>query len=150
MIARLTALALALGLALAAAGCGGGPTREDFEAQVQDTRDRTDAALAEVTTAETFDELLGNLTTAGNRTEEAADDLDELGAPDEYEDQAGELVDGLRALAEELRATAAALEDMQLQNSPISGLEFENWNRVQDVLRELQQRGLDVQPLERH
>jgi HPt (histidine-containing phosphotransfer) domain-containing protein len=59
-------------------------------------------------------------------------------------------VDALRDLAEELRATAEALEDAPIQDSPITGLEFENWNRVQDVLRELQQRGVDVQPLDRH
>ena len=102
-------------VALMAAGCmGGGDTsQEEFAAQVVETRNRTDAALEHMTGARTYDDLLDRIDLAGDAAQAAADDLDDAGAPSELEDQAEELVEALRALGDELAATAEALDDEQ-------------------------------------
>jgi hypothetical protein len=149
---RRTILALPLALfALATAGCmGGDASREDFEAQVVESRDRTDAALEHVTGARTWDDLLKRIVLAGDAAESAGDDLADTGAPGELEDEAEELRVALRALAEELVATAEALDDPSFEGSTVQGLEFKNWNRVQKALTALRQEGVEVPPLERH
>ncbi len=139
-------------VALTAAGCmGGGDTsQEEFAAQVVESRDRTDAALEHMTGARTLDDLLERLDLAGDATRAAADDLEDAGAPDELQDEAEELTNGLRALGDEVSATAEALADDQFEGSSIQGLEFTNWNRVQSVLADLRKQDIDVPPLERH
>jgi hypothetical protein len=147
-------LVLALGMLLAglsAAGCMGDETsRADFETQVVESRDRTDAALEHVTGARTWDDLIERIVLAGDAAEAASDDLAETGAPGELEDEARELRLALRALAEEILATAEALDDEAFEGSTVQGLEFENWNRVQRALAALRKQGVEVPPLERH
>lgn len=137
---------------LTAAGCmgGGDISQEEFAAQVVESRDRTDAALEHMTGARTIDELLERLDLAGDAARAAADDLADAGAPDELQDEAEELTDGLRALGDEVSATAEALADEQFEGSNIQGLDFENWNRVQSALGDLREQGIEVPPLERH
>lgn len=140
-------------VALMAAGCMGGgadPSQEEFAAQVVETRNRTDAALEHMTQARTYDDLLDRIDLAGDAAQAAADDLEDAGAPSELEDQADELVEALRALGDELAATAEGLDDPQFEGSTIEGLEFTNWNRAQRALDDLREQGVDVPPLERH
>ncbi len=133
-------------VALMAAGCmGGGDTsQEEFAAQVVETRNRTDAALEHMTGARTYDDLLDRIDLAGDAAQAAADDLDDAGAPSELEDQAEELVEALRALGDELAATAEALDDEQfdgLDRSKASS--FTNWNRAQSALDDLREQGVE-------
>jgi hypothetical protein len=149
---RRTFLALPLALlALVASGCmGGGASQEDFEAQVVESRNQTDAALEHVTGARTWEDLLERIVLAGDAAEAAGDDLADTGTPGELEDEADELQVALRALAEELVATAEALDDEMFEGSTVQGLEFKNWNRVQRALAALRKQGVEVQPLARH
>jgi hypothetical protein len=148
---RLPLVAMLLLVVLVAAGCMGDSTsREDFEAQVRDARDRTDFALAHMTRATTYDELLERIEIAGVEADGAARELDDAGAPSDLRGQADELRDALRALSNELSATAEALSDEQFEGSNVQGLEFENWDRVQAALEDLREEGIDVPPLERH
>jgi outer membrane murein-binding lipoprotein Lpp len=147
-IAPLFAVVLA---ALAASGCGGGPSEEEFASQVRDSRDRTDAALQNITTAEDWDQLLLRIRAASDQIGSAAEDLDEVGAPDEYEDEARELVTSLRGLSEEVGNTATALEEEPtFQDQPVSALEFAFWDRTQEALASLRTLGIDVPELGRH
>lgn len=151
VLRRLPPLLLALPLALAAAGCGGGPSQEEFSSQVRDTRDRTDTALENITTAEDWDQLLLRIRAASDQIRSAADDLDEVGAPDEHEEGAEELVTSLRGLADEVGNTAEALEqEPAFQEQPISALEFAFWQRTQEALTALRNEGIEVAPLDRH
>jgi hypothetical protein len=148
---RLIPLLLVLILALAAAGCGGGPSEEEFAAQVRDSRDRTDTALENITTSEDWDQLLLRIRAASDQIRSAAQDLDEVGAPGEYEDEARELVTSLRGLADEVGNTAAALEEEPtFEQQPVSALEFAFWDRTQEALEALRAEGIDVSPLQRH
>ena len=150
MLGRLASVLVVASLALAAAGCGS-TSREDFEAQVRDSRDRTDAALANIATAQTWDELLLRIRAASDQIGSAADDLEEVGAPDGLEEEAEELVTSLRGLSEEVGNTATALEEEPtFQEAPVSALEFAFWDRTQEALAALRAEGIDVQPLGRH
>jgi hypothetical protein len=148
---RFGLLFLALLLATAAVGCGGGPSEDEFASQVRDSRDRTDAALENVTTSEDWDQLLLRIRAASDQIRAAAQDLDEVGAPDEYEEEARELVVSLRGLADEVGNTAVALEEEPtFEQQPVSALEFVFWDRAQEALGALRDQGIDVPPLERH
>lgn len=138
-------------LALAVAGCGAETSQEEFEAQVRESRDRTNAALANIATAEDWDQLLLRIRAASDQTRAAAEDLDETGAPSDLEDEANELVLSLRGLSDELDATADALEEEPtFEQAPVSALEFAFWDRMQEALNALRQEGVEVAPLERH
>jgi hypothetical protein len=151
VIRRLLPLLLVAFVAVAS-GCGGdAPTQEEFETQVQQTRDRTDGTLQNITTATSWDELLLRIRAAADETRAAAEQLDETGAPDGLEDEARELVISLRGLADELAATADALEEeTTFDEQPVSGLDFAFWDRAQEALEALREQGVDVEPLARH
>jgi hypothetical protein len=152
VIARICAVLVVVLAASAAAGCGGSePSQAEFEAQVRESRDRTDAALANIGTSETFDQLLLRIRAASDEARSAAEDLDELGAPGDFDDDAGELVTALRGLADELSATADAIEDdPTFDEQRITGLQFEFWTRTQEALTSLREQGVEVPPLEPH
>jgi hypothetical protein len=147
---RLAAV-FAVGLALLlAAGCAGGDG-EDFEVEVRESRDRVDDALAQVTDATTFDDLLRRLRTGASDVRGASDELAEEEAPEELRPEATELVEAYRALSGEMTATATALDDFaQEDGAPIQGINFENWDRTQQALTALRREGVDVPPLTRH
>jgi outer membrane PBP1 activator LpoA protein len=149
---RLPLLALALVVALVAAGCGGGEDeREEFAEQVRTSRDSADEALAQISNAQDFNDLLQRLRVASTGVEGAAEQLDGAEPPDGLADQAEELTDAYRALAEELDATVAALDEQFTEDSgTLQALEFENWERVQRALRGMRDEGIEVAPLDRH
>jgi hypothetical protein len=148
--AVLIAAAAAFLVLLAAGGFGGDTSRREFEVQVVHSRNRVDANLEFMTKAQTWDDLLERLDGAGDQAHNAADDLADKGAPSDLEDAAHELTLALRALGDELSATAEALDDPRFDSSSIQGLEFDNWNRVQRALKDLREQGIDVPPLERY
>ena len=147
----LVGLALVLTFLLAA-GCGGDDDQhEEFASDVRASRDRTDAALAQITEATQFNELLERIRGASEEVDGAADDLAEADPPEDLEDNSEQLTAAYRALSEELLATADGLENQIDENTgPITGLEFENWERVQDALDGMRREGVQVEPLARH
>jgi len=148
---RLIPVLLVLLLAVGAAGCGGETSREDFEAQVRESRDTTDQALRNIALSEDWDQLLLRIRAASDQIGRAAEELDEVGAPDELEDEHRELVLSLRGLSEEVGNTATALEEEPaFQESPVSALEFAFWDRTQNALAALREQGVDAPPLGRH
>ncbi len=69
--------------AVTLAGCaGGGASREEFEADVQETRDRVDFAMESLSRARDPDDLFNRMEDSAEAIDAAADDLDEAGAPD--------------------------------------------------------------------
>jgi hypothetical protein len=133
------------------AGCGGGgASKEDFQQDVVDARDRVDAGLAQVTEAGDFDELLSRLEIAADESSKAASDLGEADAPSELQEDKRELQDAMRALAEEILGTVEAFDSLG-PTAPITrGINFAAWNTVQTELADLRQAGIAVEPLGRH
>lgn len=139
--------------ALAVAGCaGGGPSRSEFESNVQETRDRVDSALAHVTRAQSRQQLLNRMDKAALTIDRAAGDLDGAGAAEGFEDETGKLVKALRELSVDLAATAAQIRQPEFGDllSGTRGLSFESWTKANSVFQQLRRQGIDVQPLARH
>lgn len=137
--------------ALALAGCaGGGPSRSEYEAEVQETRDRVDSALAHVTQAQSRPQLLSRMDDAALTIERAAEDLDGAGAADGFEDETEALVKALRQLSVDIAATAAQIRQPEFGDLLGSGLSFESWTKANGVFQKLRRQGIDVQPLARH
>jgi hypothetical protein len=136
-------------IALVLAGCSGGASREDFENDVRTSRDRVDAALAQVTAAGSFNELVERLRVASEDISGAAEVLADADAPDELRDERDDLAESYRALSNEVGATAQSLQDVG-DEGVIQGLNFENWTRVQRILASLRDQDVNVRPLGRH
>lgn len=136
--------------AFALAGCAGGPSRSEYEAEVQETRDRVDSALAHVTQAQSRPQLLSRMDDAALTIERAAEDLDGAGAADGFEDETEALVKALRQLSVDLAATAAQIRQPEFGDLLGSGLSFESWTKANGVFQKLRRQGIDVQPLARH
>ena len=144
LIPLLAALALV-------AGCGGDDaSKEEFQQDVVDARDRIDAGMAQVVKASDFDELLSRLEIAADESSKAASDLGEADAPDALQEDKEELQAAMRALAEEILGTVDAFDSLG-PNAPITrAINFAAWNTVQAELADLRKAGIAVEPLGRH
>lgn len=137
-----------------ATGCttSGTPTVEEYGRSLGSARDRVDFALERITQAGSRDELLERMDEAAATIDDAASDLGGVGAPRKVESETGVLVDALRQLAFDLRATADQIRQPGFGDLVIGtrGLSFESWDAVNLALRALRTKGIDVAPLERH
>jgi hypothetical protein len=95
-----------VGLVASACGGGGEPTTEEFSEAVVLNRNRTDFVLARITRAGSFEELLSRMDEAASVISKAADELDETGAPSDFQPEADNLVKWLRQLSVDVQATA--------------------------------------------
>ena len=141
-------------VAVVAAGCGGGggTSVAEYEDAVVTTRERVDSSLERVTQAQSLDDLLERMDQAAIAIEAGADDVDQTGSPEKFEDETKRLVAGLRQLATDLEATAAQIRQPGFEEllTGLRGLNFESWTKVNRVLGELREQGIDVEPLARH
>lgn len=134
------------------AGGGGSPSAAEYEAAIVDTRDRVDSALARIPQAQSEDDFLDRLDEAGEVIEAEAGDLDDVGAPERFEDENERLIRHLRQLGAALHGTAeqARVTGFDKLLSGASGLNFESWDKVNAIFRTLRQQGVEVRPLARH
>ena len=143
-IVVLAALALVVGCG------GGGASKEEFQQDVVDARDRVDAGLAQVVEAGDFDELLDRLEVAADESRKAAADLEESDAPGDLSTDKRELQAAFRKLSEEILGTVQAFDSLG-PTAPITrALNFVAWNTVQNELADLRDQGIAVAPLGRH
>ena len=139
--------------ALTLAGCGGGgdePTAPQLEREVTRARDRVDYTLKQVTRSRTAEEFFERMEAAAHTIDDSADDLDDLGAPDALDADLAALVDSLEQLAFDVQATADQIRQPGFEDLLGSDLSFESWEQVNEALRRLSERGVEVPPLERH
>ena len=100
----LVLLLLALGLLVS--GCGGsGPSVEEYSDAVVLNRNRTDFVLGRITRAQSLEELFTRMDEAALTISKAADELEETGAPSDYQPEADDLVKWLRQLSVDVQAT---------------------------------------------
>jgi hypothetical protein len=146
-------MAAAALVALLLAGCNvGSPSRADFESDVRETRDRVDDELAYITQAQSREGLINRMHRAANEIDEAADDLDDAGAPEEFTDEADELVKHFKQLSVDIDGTADQLGQPEFAQTLLGarGFSFESWTKANAVLNRLKRQGIDVEPLARH
>ena len=139
-----------LGLSvLLLAVCGGG-SKEDFQQDMVAARNRTDAALAQVTGARSVDDLLKRMRIAATEVRAAATDVQDSDAPDGLADEADGLEQALRALSDEIVKTVNTFVDAPEAIANARGFNFEAWNTVQARLADLRAAGIQVPALETH
>jgi hypothetical protein len=147
-ILSLATLAVALTVL---AGCGGsGASKEDFQADMVEARNRVDEGLSQVTNATSVEDLLARLRIAAAEVRSAAQDVDEAEAPDGLADEKNRFETTLRTFSDEIVSTVTTLESLEGAAAETRGLDFEGWNQVQKDLQELREQGIRVPPLERH
>lgn len=140
--------------AVLAAGCGGSspPSAEAYERAVVDTRDRTDFSLERVTQATSKKQFLERMDEAADAIDDAAGDLDDLGAAKGFENETDGLVDALKQLSTDVGATAEQIRQPGFDEllTGTRGLSFESWDKVNGALRKLRKQGIGVRLLARH
>jgi hypothetical protein len=156
-VARVLLIALATVLAaVAVAGCGGGSktvSKEDYAEAVVAVRDRVDFALAQITVGQgTFEELTRRMEGAADLIDEAADDFDDAGTAEGFDDETETLVAAFHQLAAGLAGTAHDARQPG-QEGLITGtnaLQFPAWTKANRVLASLDEQGIAVEPIGSH
>ncbi|HEX4746896.1 MAG TPA: hypothetical protein VFU99_08450 [Gaiellaceae bacterium] len=144
----LLVLLLAVGIVLG--GCGGSsePSTEEFADAVVLNRNRADFALGRITRAQSVDELLARMDEAAVVISKAADELEDTGAPPEYQPEADDLVKSLRQLSVDIQATADQARvpgfEYLLTDAGLQGLSFESWDQTNKALAGLAGKGIEV------
>ena len=147
---RLAIASLAAIFVIAAAGCGGGGTASpaEYADAVVLNRDRVDFALARITRAQSQDELLNRMDEASTVIDKAAGELEDKGAPDEYQPEAGNLVKQLRQLSVDIEATAEQAQQPGFEglvtDPHLQGLSFDSWTKMNKALAGLAGKGIKV------
>jgi hypothetical protein len=142
-------LVLTLLIALLVSGCGGSDaSKEEFGSAMVTARNDTDAGLAQIVQADSWEDLLERMKVAAVDVRAAAADVRTADAPEELEDERDLLAKRLVALSDEIISTVETFESFPEQ-SP-SALNFEQWNTVQASLASLRREGIKVKALERH
>jgi hypothetical protein len=148
----LLVLLLAMGLVATACGGSGEPTTEEFSDAVVLNRNRTDFVLGRITRAQSLEELFARMDEAATVISKAADELEDTGAPSDYQPEANNLVKWLRQLSVDIQATAdqariPGFEGLITQTNAIS---FDSWDQVNKALAGLAGKGIEVTILQRH
>ena len=105
------ALVLTLLVALLAAGCGGSEaSKEDFGSAMVSARNDTDAGLAQIVLADSWEDLLERMKVAAVEVRGAAADVRTADAPEELEDERDLLAERLVALSDEIISTVETFE----------------------------------------
>ena len=115
-------------------------------------RNRTDFVLGRITRAQSLEELFTRMDEAALTISKAADELEETGAPSDYQPEADDLVKWLRQLSVDVQATAdqariPGFEGLITQTNAIS---FDSWDKVNKALAGLAGKGIEVTILQRH
>lgn len=147
-------LALLVALAVLITGCGGfgDPSLEEYSDAVVLNRNRVDFVLGRITRADSVEELLTRMDEASLVIGKASEELDKLGAPDDYQPEADDLVESLAQLSVDVQATAdqariPGFEGLITQTNAIS---FNSWDDVNKALAGLAGKGIPVTILQRH
>jgi hypothetical protein len=140
----------------AVAGCGGGSatiSKTDYAEAVISVRDRVDFALAQITEGTgSIKELVDRMNGAADLIDEAADDFDDEGTAQGFEDETKTLVAALHQLAAGLAGTAhdASQPGMEGLLTGTNALQFPGWTKANRVLASLNSQGITVIPIGSH
>lgn len=127
-------------------------SRAKYQESVVVVRDRIDFALARIGKSQSPEELANRIDEASLTVGAGADDLADLGAPDELTTQNDKFVRTLQAFADELAGTADTLRDPSFEPAlrGLNSLSFKQWDVLNSVLAELRRAGIHVELLARH
>ena len=152
----MTALRLALVLlvacgVLAASACGGDePSADDYSEAVVLNRNRTDFVLGRIVRAQSIEEVLNRMDEASVVISKAAGELEDTGAPSDFQPEADDLVTSLRQLSVDVQATAdqARIPGFESLLTDTNAISFDSWDDVNKALAGLAGKGIDVSILQ--
>jgi cysteine sulfinate desulfinase/cysteine desulfurase-like protein len=149
-VAAAAAAAVVAGILLL--GDDGTSSRESYQAAVVNARDRVDFAYGRIAQSQSPEDLIVRLDEASVVVADTASDLDDKGAPEELEELNDRLVSSLRAFSDVLAGTSAQFEDPTFAGTipGITTLSFPEWDKVNEVLADLDEHGIAVEQLARH
>jgi hypothetical protein len=139
--------------ALAACSGSGTTSRTDYAEAVVSARDRVDFALAQITVGQgTFEDLVERMENAADRIDAAADDFDDGGSPEGFDEETEKLVAAFHQLAAGLAGTAhdASQPGMEGLLTGTNALQFPGWTKANRVLASLDEQGIAVEPIGSH
>lgn len=133
------------------AGCSGDDHEEAFQREVVSARDTADSSFAYIKRPESTEDLIRRLRTSRDRLARVSGSVAEVETPDDFVEERRLLADALREMSKEMDAAANSIEFVQDSDAgagtPVETLVFDTWDAVQNVLTELRDQGIDVQPL---
>jgi hypothetical protein len=149
------ALVAALGVVLAVSAFDGQETatKREYQETVVGARDRVDFAYAQITKADSVENLIERLDEASAAIEDVADDLSAAAVAPGFEDLNAELASKLQDFSDALAATADQFQDPSSAGfglDSITSLGFTEWDDVNAILVKMQEKGIEVTLLERH
>jgi hypothetical protein len=144
------AFAIAVGVILL--GDDATASRADYQATVVNARDRVDFALVRITKSQSTDELIERIDEAAAVVGKTASDLDDASVAEGFEDENDRLAATMRSFSDELAGTAAQFRDPTFAGTlpAITSLSFPQWNALNRVFADLEERGIEVEQLPRH
>ena len=149
----LLALCVSLAVVLVGTGCGGGDdvaTQAELQEVVVTERDRVDFALARIPKAKSFDEYLNRMDEAAVIIDDAANNVEAITPPAEFEPEITKLVKALRQLSVDYDSTAAQLRETPELLSGSLGFSFDSWDQANLALAGLAGKGIQVSVLQPH
>ena len=148
------AASLAAVVAMSAFGGGKGTaTKAEYQATIVNARDRVDYGYAQITKADSVENLIERLDQASAAIGATAGDLDGAAVAPGFEELNDRLVAKLRKFSDALAATGDQFADPSSAGfglDSITSLGFGEWDDVNAILTEMQKKGIKVELLQRH
>ncbi|HVM16963.1 MAG TPA: hypothetical protein VM290_05240 [Gaiellaceae bacterium] len=156
---QLLAAVVAIAVAALLAGCGGGddaaaPVTVETERAQQELEEAAEAARNDVDElaqalgeARSEEDAAAVLDGAAEQLRERAEQVEDATADAELEEPRDRLAAGLRTLADDAEEARDAVERGEWEDAARTVVAGEGLREVEDALRELRERGIDVEPL---
>jgi hypothetical protein len=148
----LVVLLLAVSLVATACGGFGGPSVEEYSDAVVLNRNRVDFVFGRITRADSVEEFLTRMDEAAIVIGKAGEELDKLGAPDEFQPEADELAAAFSQLSVDIQATADQARTPGFEGliTEMNAISFDSWDQANKALAGLAGKGVPVSILQRY
>lgn len=150
------AAAAAVAVVVVVTALGGGEktaTKPEYQATIVNARDRVDFAYADITKADSVENLIERLDKASAAIGAVADDVDGAAVAPGFENLNADLATKLNQFSNSLAATADQFADPSSAGfglDSMTSLGFTEWDDVNKILTSMQKKGLEVELLARH
>jgi hypothetical protein len=141
-------------LSFVATSCGGfgGPSVEEYSDAVVLNRNRVDYVFGRITRADSVEEFLTRMDEAAIVIGKAGEELDKLGAPDDFQPEADNLVAAFNQLSIDTQATADQARQTGFEGliTETNAISFDSWDQANKALAGLAGKGVPVAILQRY
>jgi hypothetical protein len=145
---------LLLAVSLVATACGGfgAPSVEEYSDAVVLNRNRVDFAFGRIARADSVEEFLTRMDEAAIVIGKAGEELDKLGAPEDYQPEADNLAAAFTQLSVDLQATADQARTPGFEGliTTMNAISFDSWDQANKALAGLAGKGVQVSILQRY